>query len=319
MEKRNLKWLGILAVVLVIAAVMNRDGFDRGGTISVGSFGSKGESGMAPGMPSQAPMADDFAEDTAYVSGKRAMMIEPEPPSYPSAGLTAAEVDQKIIKNGYVSMIVDRVSEASAKIVGLAIGKGGFVQSSSVSERGDGTHFGAVTVRVPAKEFESLTMEIKSLANVVKNETATGQDVTEQFTDLQAQLKNAQAQEEEYLKILKRAQTVSDILQVQSYLGGIRSTIESLQGRLKYLENVTSYSTISVTLEEDAAIKVPTKDFRPVATLKEAGRALVAYFQSAVSAVIWIVIVGGGLGIPALVVLWIIMRLVKKYRGPARI
>src|SRR4029079_8297694 len=137
------------------------------------------------------------------------------------------------------------------------------VQNSSVSEREDGTHFGSITVRVPAEEFENTLNAIKDFANVVRTQSTTGQDVTEQYTDLQAQLRNAQAQETEYLNILKRAQTVEEILSVQNYLGSIRSTIESLQGRIQYLENVTSYSTITVGLSEEPTVHVPTKAFRP--------------------------------------------------------
>jgi hypothetical protein len=211
-------------------------------------------------------------------------------------------------------MVVNSVSESIDKISTLAGQKHGFVQSSSVTERGDGTHYGLISVRVPSKEFETAMNEIKALAAVVKNESASGQDVTEQYTDLEAQLRNATAQEQTYLKVLEKAISVEDILKVQQHLGSIRSTIESLQGRLKYLENVTSLSTIGVSLEEEPVVRLPTKEFRPLSAIKEAAQALIASAQKTLIALIWIVIVGGGLLLPWLLLAMIVYFIVKKLR-----
>lgn len=269
------------------------------------------------GVAMMAPAPEFAARDMALGAPSAIVADEGFVPPFlpPSAGKTAAEVDQKVIKNGYLRMVVDRVSETAAQIASMAERRGGFVQNSSVTERGDGAYSGEVTVRVPAKEFETAMAEIKSYAKVVKNETRSGQDVTEQYTDLQAQLRNAKAQEETYLQILKRAQTVEDILKVQERLGGIRSVIESLQGRIQYLENVTSYSTITISLEEEPAVRVPTKEFRPLSSVKAAFQTLVAALQGFVVAVIWIVIVLGGVLAPAWLIVWAVRKLWRRLRG----
>ena len=231
-----------------------------------------------------------------------------------TAGLTAAEVDQKIIKTGYLDLEVEDVSETSGKITTLASDKGGFVQDSSVSEREDGTHYGSLTVRVPSTAFETTITEIKTYALVVTTESAQGQDVTEQFTDLEAQLRNAKAQEAEYLKILTRATTVEEILQVQSYLSTVRYTIESLEGRMQYIENRTSYSTITVELSEEPTIRIPTKEFRLGAIIREAGQALIAIAQLLATTVIWIAIVGGGILIPIGLFIFMVIRIILLLR-----
>lgn len=235
-----------------------------------------------------------------------------------TAGETAAEVDQKIIKTGYLDLTVDFVDEAVVKITGLAAGKGGFAQETSVYEREDGTKYGTITIRVPAAEFENAMSELKKLAAAINSETASGQDVTEEYTDLEARLRNAKAQETEYLEILKKATTVTDILAVQSYLGEIREEIETLQGRIQYLKNLTSYSTITATLSEEPIIKIPTKEFRPWSTIKEAGRALVAVGQNLIITSIWLAVLGGGILIPTIVMIiflvWIARKLWRKYR-----
>ena len=269
-------------------------------TTAVREGAVSGSGGYAIGAPAPAPAYD----------------IGIMPPVPPSAGQTAAEVDQKIIKNGYLQLVVDKVSDAADQVGRIATARGGFVQSSSVTERGDGTYSGDVSVRVPVDTFDESMAEIKKLATLVKSETSTGQDVTEQYSDLQAQLRNAQAQEETYLAILKQAKTVSDTLQVQQQLGIIRGQIESLQGRIQYLTNATSYSTISVSLEEEPAVRAPTKEFRIVAIIKEATQALVAAVQNIVAGLIWAIILWGGILLPLGLILWLIVRLWKRRAKP---
>lgn len=231
-----------------------------------------------------------------------------------TAGETAADVDQKVIKTGYLDLEVSDVGETASGISALAAGLGGFTQESSVSEREDGTHYGNVTVRVPADQFEQTMSKIKELATAVRTESSQGQDVTEQYTDLEAQLRNAKAQEEEFLRVLAQAKSVDDILEVQSYLSSVRSTIESLEGRVQYLENRTSYSTISVELSEETAVRLPTKDFRPWSAVREAAQTLVAVLESLAVAAIWLAIVGGGLLLPAGLVAWIAYRVLTRKR-----
>ncbi len=281
-----------LAVLLATASLLR----DSRPAVTSGSAALGIAPQVAPRMLSKTSGIAEMAYD-ASENGSAPSMGMPVPMP-PTAGETAAEVDQKIIKNGSIRMTVDDVSAASDRISAIATAKGGFVQGSSSSERTDGTREGYVTIRVPSKDFEATMTEVKALAKLVRNDSTNSQDVTEQFTDLAAQLRNAKKQEETYLAVLAKASTVEDILKVQERLGYVRGTIESLEGRMKYLENVTSYSTVSVTLEEEPAVRLPTKEFRPAAAVKAAVQALVAAFQKTVEALIWIVIVGGGIAAP---------------------
>jgi len=298
----------VLVVVLLLAAAMpflsparmttSVDGYGVSATmmnLTQGEVASKGE---------MMPVVFNDLQESAV----------PPQPIADTAGQTAAEVDQKIIKTGFLDLTVDDVGETVSKLSALAVGKGGFVQESSVSEREDGTHYGNVTVRVPSDQFETAVKDTKSYAVSVVTESSQGQDVTEQYTDLEAQLRNAQAQEAEYLKILAKATTVDEILQVQSYLSNVRYTIESLQGRIQYLKNQTTYSTISITLSEETSVHIPTKDFRFGATVREAGQALIAIFQNLASAAVWIIIVGGGILIPLGLIVWGIVKIATKTR-----
>jgi len=298
----------VLIPIIVFIALLLWLSIDQSATSSEATVGSAGmyssrSSGAVPEM-----MADS-ASFSAPSSSK--IMFN----ALETAGSTAAEVDQKIIKTGYLDITVDAVDETVSKIIALATGKGGYTQDSSVSERTDGTKFGDITVRIPATEFENTMVEIKKFAVTVDTESANGQDVTEEYTDLESQLRNAQAQETEYLNILKKAVTVEDILNVQSYLGQVRSEIESLQGRIQYLKNQTGYSTISVSLSEESSLKIPSKEFRPWSSIKEAAQALVVLLQGLVVTIIWLVILGGGILLPIGLIIWLVVKLVKKIKN----
>ncbi|MBU0646025.1 DUF4349 domain-containing protein [Patescibacteria group bacterium] len=296
----------ILGVIIIIGAALSWPGATSlTQNSSVVDFATKtlsldrSESAGSAGMP---------VMDLAYA--EPSMMPIPSP----TGGETAAEVDQRIIKTGALNIVVDDVGAAATQITTLATGQGGFVQDSSVSEREDGTHYGYVTVRVPAEQFESVMTNVKKLANVVENESVTGQDVTEQYTDLEARLRNAQAQEATYLRILDQAKTVEDTLSVQRELTNIRYQIESLQGQLKYLSNKTDYSTISVYLSEEPTVGLPTKEFRPWTSVKEAVRALGVVGQNLVIAAIWVAVIGGGVLLPLGLIIWLIVKIVRRFR-----
>lgn len=329
MQKQTIAWIAagaaatvLLALLLLVTSSTTNLPFGMMNRLSTSSVAPM-MFGTSAGAPEYA-ITQDFTSsaDTSIVApgmmgGSYGRGIVPPEPQ-PSAGQTAAEVDQKIIKTGNLSLTVGSVAETSPKIVTLATTAGGYVQSSSVSEDQDGTHTGYVTVRVPSDKFEATVTAIKALATVVNVESTNGQDVTERYSDLEAQLRNAQAQEIQYLEILKQAKTVEEILSVQQYLSGVRYQIESLQGQIKYLSNATTYSTIDVSLTEKPSIRVPTKGFDIVSTIKEAVQALVAIAQNLGVALVWLLIVGGGILLPIALIAWAIVAIVRKAKGKGK-
>lgn len=228
----------------------------------------------------------------------------------------AAEIEQKIIKTGDLSLIVLDVEKSADVVKALATDKGGYVQSSSVSEHEDGTLSGYVIIRVPADQFDTSIETLKAEALVVEEEFISTQDVTEQYIDLSARLKNAQVQETRYVEILDVATTVEEILQIENALANVRSTIESLTGQIQYLDSQTDFSTITVNLDEEPVITIGGKEFRPGTTIKLAAQAVVSLAQWLMEAIIWIVIVGVGVGVPLVLIGWLgwkgVARLRKK-------
>jgi hypothetical protein len=210
-----------------------------------------------------------------------------------------ASLEQKVIKTAALDIEAASATTATSAIDSIAVAHQGFVQYSSVNEDLDGRHTADITIRVPSSEFGAVMTEIKALATRINVESISGQDVTEQYTDIAARLTAAKAQEEQYLLILAQAKTVGEVLAVQEHLADVRAQIESLQGQVNYLENRTSLATITIAIHEEPHANVPTNDKFDLGRDANAALAFViALGQKVLSILVWILIVGLAVGIP---------------------
>jgi hypothetical protein len=177
----------------------------------------------------------------------------------------AEAMDRKIIRDANLTVEVPSPMEAQHKITSMAESLGGFVvtSESKVQDIGDGKQEVEVNlvVRVPATQFDAALDQIRSLGRGVIPEKITGQDVTEEFIDLEARVKTQKALEAQFLEIMKQANKVADALEVQRQIADVRTEIEKLEGRKRFLENRASLSTITVNLLSSAAIGVTTSGF----------------------------------------------------------
>ncbi len=219
---------------------------------------------------------------------------------------------QRVIKQAELDLLVNSVEETHVSLQDIAKTHGGFVRDASVYERNDKTLYGQAVLRVEAGRFEAALAVIRDLALNVELERITGTDVTEQFTDLEAQLKNARAEEQAYLALLNRAGSVTELLEVQRELSNVRGRIEMFEGRLKYLADQTDLATITVSLSEKPSLIAPTSDFRFVDTVKDALQTLVVAFQELVRGVVWIVVLGIGIALPIGLITWGLYRVWKR-------
>jgi len=167
-----------------------------------------------------------------------------------------AAVERKIIRNADLQLETNAPEEAQNKIAAIAESKGGFViESTQSSSNAKATTRDTVTmtVRVPAAKFNESLDEIRKAGNRVIGETVKGQDVTEEFIDIEANLKAKRALEEQFLEIMKRSNSVQDALGVQRELANVRGEIEKIEGRKRFLENQSSLSTIKIKLQTPTA------------------------------------------------------------------
>jgi len=162
--------------------------------------------------------------------------------------------DRKIIRDANLTIETDSPTEGLRQITAIAENNGGFIVTSDLKQndggvQGRATQTVTVIARIPASRFETALTQIHSFGGRVINEKVSGQDVSEEYLDLEARLRTKKALEAQFLEIMKQARKVTDALEVQSQLGEVRTEIERLEGRRRFLENQAALSTITVTLQ----------------------------------------------------------------------
>jgi hypothetical protein len=176
-----------------------------------------------------------------------------------AANTASQAFGRKIIRNANLTVEVASATDSQRKIVSIAESHQGFVVTSEATQKTSGDQTKPeitvnLVVRVPAAQFNQVMEEIRAVGARVIQEKVSGQDVTEEFMDLEARIKNQKALEAQFLEIMKRASKVDDALSVQTQLAGVRTEIEKLEGRRRFLENQSSLSTINVTLQPPTQI-----------------------------------------------------------------
>lgn len=183
-----------------------------------------------------------------------------------SAETVAAAADRKIIKNAELTLEVTSPNDAQRSVASIAETQGGFVVTSEtkISENHDPakrTVEVKLIVRVPANQFDAALAAIEKLSTNVIHRGISGSDVTEEFIDLEARIRTQKALELQFIEIMKQAGNISDALEVQRQIAGVRTEIEKLDGRRRFLENRASLSTITVDLKSPVLIAVNTSSF----------------------------------------------------------
>lgn len=270
---------------------------------------------MAVGMPAPVEMMAGSSESMMY--GKSVMPIMP-PPGTGATPEDRARVGAKIIRNGSLTIRVDDAAKRLEDAKLIAEQMGGFVSSANLVDQG-GVKTAYLTLRVPTETYRATTDAIKKLASTIFNESETGQDVTDQYVDLEARLNAAKAEEVQYLDILKSARSIEDTLNVTARLADVRSRIEILEGQTRQLTDQTSYATLQVTMTEETRVEAPTRVWKPSETLRLAIRALVESFQKLVDLTIAFVVFFIGLILPVLLVLalvaWLSRAIIRRLLG----
>ena len=161
-------------------------------------------------------------------------------------------LDRKIIQSTSVDLASDDILRHFQEIIRFAETAGGFVASSSFSNL-DEEQIADVTIRVPANQYQSVLASIRGMGTVT-TESSDANDVTEEYTDLQARLRTLNATEQRYLELLGQADQINEILLVQDRLDAVRGQIEQVLGRINLLEHLTDLATITVHLRPPTAI-----------------------------------------------------------------
>ncbi len=287
---RAIHFLAILSLAMLLSAC---------GAASTSQPMPSGEMNMPPSGPS-----DVFGEVDAGLEerGGGAANAPGAPAQQPAA-------QRLVIKTANVAIQVENVSQAEAQIRSRTEQLGGYVVSVQ-TYGSDAEMSSQITFRVPAATFDQALSGVEGLAHKVLSRSVSGDDVTEEFVDLESRLRNLEATRDRLLTLLNQATDVEDALQVNQALSDVQGQIEQIQGRMKYLRDSAAFSTITVDL--DPVPPLPTiienDSWQPLRVAREALAGLVGFAQGLANLAIVILIWS-----PIWLVLWLIGRWIWRW------
>lgn len=223
------------------------------------------------------------------------------------AASTAAMLERQLIKEGTLNFETHDIAETRQHIESLVQKYDAYI--SQEDERASSSRiYQNMTVRIPKAHFDVFVTELSGSVKKIDEKSITVQDVTEEFIDNTARLAVKKETEQGYLRLLNQAKTIKDILDIQNELQDIRSDIESIEGRLRYLKNSVNFSTLHISMYQQIEDTSETDSF--FAPVWDAIKGGVQAFAAVCIALLygWVFI---ALGIAAMI---IILRLRKQYR-----
>jgi hypothetical protein len=224
-----------------------------------------------------------------------------------------APQERLIIRNGELSLVVTDTEEAIFKITEMVEANGGWVVNSNLYQYNETTKTGSIRVRVPSSGFSSALEAMKGLAVEVRNESTSGLDVTDEYVDLSLRLENLEATADRVRSFLDEARNVEDALAVNIELSRLEGEIELIKGRIQYLSQSASYSTITVQLTPDIlSTPIEVGGWQPKGIARDAIEALVNGLQEAANFLIWFGIYILPLGLLYGVPLFFVVRFVRR-------
>lgn len=227
----------------------------------------------------------------------------------PTVPTSTTAAGTKIIKNGAIELRVSEkhFSRTVSAVTEIAKAFGGYVANSAVSHQPKEPSSGNITIQVPSDKFETVMNRLKKLGKV-RNENVSSRDVSKEFVDLEAQLRNQQAQEKVLLILMDKADTVGETIAVQEQLSQVQGQIEQLKGQLDFLKGQVDFSAIELSINTSGPVVIQngslTKAFR------EAWQAFLLMVTGAIIMLGYLAGLAVVLAIPA-VVAWVVTRLKK--------
>jgi hypothetical protein len=272
---------------------------------------------MAEFAPMEAPAAgqDVYYDESGVAFAEVNRVVSEEMANTAPDSQTGLPQERLIIRTADLSIVVADTEEAIAAIARMVEENGGWVVSSSVYQYSETAKTGDITVRVPAEGFVGATEAIKGLATEVRQESISGQDVTEEYVDLTARLENLEATAVRVRAFLDETRNVEEALAVNQELSRLEGEIEVIKGRMQYLSQSATFSTITVHLTPDELNQpIAIGGWQPQGIAKDALESLITAVQFLISALIWLVIFLLPLALLVVAPLWLVIRWFRRKR-----
>jgi hypothetical protein len=261
------------------------------------------QSAPAPAQVGSAPASDGAVARESAPGGGQAGEAAPQPNDQQGA-------DRLVIKTADMQITVGNMANAESALRAKVAELGGYVVSTETSGF-DNNMTIRVTFRVPVAQFDAALGSLQGLAERVLQRTISGQDVTEEFVDLESRLRNLEATRDRLLDFLNKAEKVEDALEVNKALTEVQGEIEQIKGRMQFLKQSAALSTITATLTPVPLTPIVQQDgWTPLETARVALSNLVDFGQELAD-----VVIGFAIWIPVWLPLLLVIRWAwKKFR-----
>jgi len=275
--------------------------------------------GIAP--PVAGGGAGEASNADAAKSGIAPASVPVGPVYNTGSDTTVADSAHMIVKTGEIKLLVEDTDTAIERATQTIGDSGGYIVSSRVWYQayvdGKNYKYATITIGVPVLQFERALNRFRGLAIQVLDENESGDDVTNQYVDLQSQLTNLEATQERIKSFLAEAQTVDEALRINAELANVESQIEQIKGQINYLQNRSAYSTITIDFEPKLPDITPTPTPEPAAwqpgkTFDNAKGTIIHAYQGIVDFLIWIFVVVVPLLAPPVFLLWLVWKLLTR-------
>lgn len=307
-------WVKGLLLLLGLLLILSGCGSSNNADHASSAYESSADSGGFKTESSSMNMAtSSSAEEPSSPATDTAVTAAQEPQSLPSAsgiqaGSAADQLNKKLIYRANVVMKVEEFSKAQAQIKDLVSLSGGYIvefsESQSTYEQG-----GNFVLKVPAAGFSSFLEQLEQLKPESFQQSIQGQDVSEEYVDLESRLKVKEAVEARYLKFVGESKNTSDLVQFTNELERIQTEIEQIKGRMRYIDNNVSFSTIEIRVyqTDDSSLSKLSQDQKPL--LKRAGNALQGSLEAISVILQWLFIFISG-ALPLIVIGAVILAII---------
>lgn len=313
-RRRHRGWIVAAAIALLLGLA------GLAGVAGCGDSGSEGVSYDSNGSSVPTTTAAVWRDETSGEASQAPGVGMDQAMSGTLAAL-AAGTDQKVITTAQLDIEVEsgKFQTVFDQALLLADRYGGYVVSSNSQASGeeDSMQSGTVTLRIPVTGFSTAMGEARKLGEI-KNQYITTEDVTEEYVDLEARITNSEANVRQLLGLLAKAETVDEILQVQAVLTSAQAELEQLKGRQRYLDEHTSYSTLTMNIYETGVETTPQGEWGFVAALKDALHNFIDAINRIVRGLGWLIPTLVIIAVIAFIAYLIVRRIVRRNRERAQ-
>ncbi|OGO37747.1 MAG: hypothetical protein A2W35_18660 [Chloroflexi bacterium RBG_16_57_11] len=281
----------------------------------------------APAEPAmaEAPVVEQVVEvQEAPAAVEAGVAPESEAPKPQEASLPQLlqPSTRMIIKDGLMDLLVADTEVALERVIQLAADQGGYIVSSRVWMDRDYKN-AELRMGVPSITFEDTMNKLRRIGVEVLNEQASGQDVSAEYNDLQSQLVNLEATAARVRDFLDQAKTVEESLRINATLSDLEGQIEQVKGQMKFYEDRSAYSTITVTLSPQmptptptltptvTPTPTPTPSWNPGKTVASASKVMVDLLKGLIDLTIWAAFLLWPFVLVALIA-WVIYRRIRR-------